>query len=318
MKTKISVLLTVCLILITVIFLVFKLKPLKPVPVTGVTLDQTTATLVAGNSLQLTAIVAPANATNKNVTWSSSVPNVAQVDATGKITALTPGIATIIVTTEDGRMTAVCNKVGVLPLSPGKITLQHKTIRTVEKVIPPERKPLKAGPWTQDSWRDDLYLTYCSEKFPDGWHLVSKQLVVESFQGRRGSMMVGQYADALYDWATRDVSKTNQVCYLVDTRHHTIGESGKLFSFYIDYTIEGPSRVESTNVEEWVSENVVLNWGESKSFNCAPGAWKVSFDSFDGKHNEYSASGSNKFLDISDTTTGLQIKARNANEVVYP
>ena len=44
--------------------------------VTGVKLDQTTLTLDAGDSAQLTATVQPTNATNKSVTWSANNSNV--------------------------------------------------------------------------------------------------------------------------------------------------------------------------------------------------------------------------------------------------
>ena len=53
----------------------------KTVPVTGVSLDQTTMTLTEGDTSTLTATVSPANATNKDVTWSSSNTNVATVSA---------------------------------------------------------------------------------------------------------------------------------------------------------------------------------------------------------------------------------------------
>jgi len=78
------------------------------IPVTGVKLNQTAATLLQGSTLQLTAIFAPVYATNKKVTWSSSNSSVASVDTTGKITALAAGTATITVTTEDGNKTATC------------------------------------------------------------------------------------------------------------------------------------------------------------------------------------------------------------------
>lgn len=80
----------------------------KPVAVTGVTLDKTTLDLVAGNSATLKATVAPENATNKTVTWASSNTAIATVDTTGKVTAVAPGTATITATTEDGGKTATC------------------------------------------------------------------------------------------------------------------------------------------------------------------------------------------------------------------
>ena len=45
-----------------------------PIAVTGVTLDKSTVSLVAGTNATLTATVAPANAANKKVTWSSDKP----------------------------------------------------------------------------------------------------------------------------------------------------------------------------------------------------------------------------------------------------
>ena len=75
--------------------------------VTGVTLTPATATLTqAGKAVQLTATVAPADATDKSVTWSSSNTNVATVDANGKVTAVANGTAVITVTTTDGSKTA--------------------------------------------------------------------------------------------------------------------------------------------------------------------------------------------------------------------
>ena len=77
------------------------------VAVTGVKLDQTTLTLDAGESAQLTATVSPGNATNKSVTWSASNSNVSV--SGGKVTAKTAGSAIVTVTTADGGYTAQCN-----------------------------------------------------------------------------------------------------------------------------------------------------------------------------------------------------------------
>jgi|GEM_PF-2761600 len=78
--------------------------------VTGVTLNQTSKTLIKGNTLQLKATVAPSNATKKTVTWKSSDTSVATVDANGKVTAKKAGTktATITATTVDGSKTAKC------------------------------------------------------------------------------------------------------------------------------------------------------------------------------------------------------------------
>ena len=79
-----------------------------PVSVTGVTLDETELALYTGGSATLTATIAPDDATNQTVTWSSDNAEVATVDANGKVTAEAAGTATITVTTEDGKKTATC------------------------------------------------------------------------------------------------------------------------------------------------------------------------------------------------------------------
>ena len=63
-------------------------------------------TLKKGESFQLSAIVAPENAINKNVLWTSSDENVATVDVTGKVSAVGGGSADITATTVDGNKTA--------------------------------------------------------------------------------------------------------------------------------------------------------------------------------------------------------------------
>lgn len=75
------------------------------VAVTGVTIAPKTASLEVGQTQQLTPTVAPANATNKNVTYSSSKDSVATVNASGLVTAKSAGQATITVTTADGNKT---------------------------------------------------------------------------------------------------------------------------------------------------------------------------------------------------------------------
>lgn len=78
------------------------------VSVTGVSLDKTNLELTEGGTDTLTATITPNNASNKSVTWSSDNESVATVNATGEVTAIGAGTATITVTTEDGAKTATC------------------------------------------------------------------------------------------------------------------------------------------------------------------------------------------------------------------
>jgi uncharacterized protein YjdB len=98
------------------------------VPVSGVTLNKTTTVLMAGDSETLTATVAPANATNRSVNWTTSDRNIAIVDTSGTITAVAPGSAVITATTVDGGRTATCT-VTVNPRPVTGVTLNKSTTR---------------------------------------------------------------------------------------------------------------------------------------------------------------------------------------------
>ena len=73
-----------------------------PIPVKEIRLNQTSASLTEGGSLQLTAAVLPDNATDKSVSWKSDKTNVATVSNSGKVTAVAAGTATITCTAKDG------------------------------------------------------------------------------------------------------------------------------------------------------------------------------------------------------------------------
>ena len=98
------------------------LAPTGPVVVTGVSLDKTSISLEVNGTEQLTATVAPSNADNKNVTWSSSNTSVATVSENGLVTAIGAGTATITVTTEDGSKTATCTVTVTPPAAPIPVT----------------------------------------------------------------------------------------------------------------------------------------------------------------------------------------------------
>lgn len=77
------------------------------ISVSSVALSDTTLTMSTASPVSLTATISPSNATNQNVSWSSSDTSVATVSS-GEITGLKAGTTTITVTTEDGNKTATC------------------------------------------------------------------------------------------------------------------------------------------------------------------------------------------------------------------
>lgn len=90
---------------------------IAPVHATGVTLDKTSASVKQGRTITLTATVEPADAANKNVTWSSDNESVATV-SDGVVTGVATGTAQITATTVDGNHTASCTVTVTTSLPP--------------------------------------------------------------------------------------------------------------------------------------------------------------------------------------------------------
>lgn len=96
------------------------------VPVTGIALDQTELTLAKGTSYDLTAEVTPADA-GAEVLWTSSAPSIATVNASGTVTAMGNGTATI--TAKAGNMVASCIVTVNTPLNGISIESTASTIK---------------------------------------------------------------------------------------------------------------------------------------------------------------------------------------------
>ncbi len=98
------------------------------VNVTGVTLNPTSGTISTGETFVLEATVEPENASNKNVTWTSSNPLVATVSDSGVVTGISAGTATITVKTVDKNKTATATvTVEGQPITDGRISFESDT-----------------------------------------------------------------------------------------------------------------------------------------------------------------------------------------------
>jgi O-glycosyl hydrolase/uncharacterized protein YjdB len=86
-----------------------EVKSVTSIAVTGVTMTPTAVTIAAGATSQLTATVAPSNASNKSLVWSSSNNGIASVNNAGLVSGVAAGTATITVTTVDGNRIATSN-----------------------------------------------------------------------------------------------------------------------------------------------------------------------------------------------------------------
>lgn len=134
---------------------------MAPVAVTGVTVAPATLEMTVGDAAkQLTAAVAPADAGNKAVKWSSSDEKIVQVDENGMVTAIGAGKATITATTVDGGFTADCavsvNKpiVHVSGVVLDKTMVGPMTIgyyETLKATVSPADADNKAVAWSTDN-----------------------------------------------------------------------------------------------------------------------------------------------------------------------
>jgi uncharacterized protein YjdB len=130
----------------------------KIIAVTGVTLNKTALPLVTGSTETLTATVAPADAANKAVKWSSDKPAVATV-ADGLVTAVSAGTAIITVTTTDGGKTATCTvtvttavvSVESVTLDQTAFTLELGDSEILTATVAPENAANKAVTWDSDN-----------------------------------------------------------------------------------------------------------------------------------------------------------------------
>ena len=116
-----------------------------PKPATGITLNKSTLTLTAGSSdTSLTANVTPSDSTD-TVAWSTNKPDVATVDATGKVTAVAQGEA--IITAKAGTKTATCTVT---------VTCAHSSLRPVAE---------KASNCTEKGWDAYKKCDLCGKLF---------------------------------------------------------------------------------------------------------------------------------------------------------
>ena len=103
------------------------------IAVTGIALNKSDTIMVIGEYIIVSAVVKPANATDKSVTWSSSNKEVATVSSSGKVTAKSVGTTTITATTKNGKKASM------------KVTVTEKFIHVTSITLDHEKATLDVG-----------------------------------------------------------------------------------------------------------------------------------------------------------------------------
>ena len=124
----------------------------------GISLDNSYLEIIAGEKAKLSATVHPEYATNKNVIWSTTDPNVATVDNNGTVTAVAHGYCYIVATTEVGGCRTECQiyvpQVPVTGVSLDKSSTEIFVEQSVKLVanIAPANATNKNLHWESSNW----------------------------------------------------------------------------------------------------------------------------------------------------------------------
>lgn len=132
-------------------------NPEETVTVNSITLSSTNVSLEVGEELTLQATFSPAEAVVGTVVWASSDDNVASVSQEGKISALTPGEATISVATGDVKaecevtVTKKIINVETITLSATNVTLAPGDETVLQATFTPEDADLSSVVWSSSA-----------------------------------------------------------------------------------------------------------------------------------------------------------------------
>lgn len=121
-------------------------------PVKGIELSIDRMTLITGKTKKLSYEIKPSNATNKDVTFTSSDKDVVKVSKKGIVEAVGPGTATVTVRTNDGYYVDKCKVTVIEPvisikLSYSSFTLSVAKSRTIDATIKPKNATNQELTW---------------------------------------------------------------------------------------------------------------------------------------------------------------------------
>ena len=129
------------------------LVTVRVIDVESVTLDITEKTLVVGESCALNATVAPANANVKEITWTSSDPNIASVDSNGNVLAIKEGECKIIATANNGKKAECAINVRIIAVEQVTLNVTSQTLEeqesfTLTATVTPHNATYKDVVWS--------------------------------------------------------------------------------------------------------------------------------------------------------------------------
>ena len=182
----------------------------------SVKLNKSSIDIPLGETTQLTATIAPDNAENKNVTWSSSDESVATVSNDGLVTSIKEGTTIITVKTEDGGRTAECT-VNVKIFHAEKVTLDKTSVSLMEggttqltATVTPEEAENKNVTWSSS---DESIATVSNDGVVTGVGKGTATITVKTEEGEHTATCTVTVKD-ITDCVT--VSRTGQSTSIIN------------------------------------------------------------------------------------------------------
>lgn len=127
------------------------------IPTTGISITPDTATVGTGSTLALTAVIVPANATDKSMIWRSADTTIAKVSATGVVTGVNTGTVMISAyqTTTDSKTTVGKSFITVsyipataVAIGTGTASVGVEDVIQLQPVFTPANATNKSISWT--------------------------------------------------------------------------------------------------------------------------------------------------------------------------
>ena len=129
----------------------------EEIPVSSVTISQPTAEIIVGETVKLSAIISPSNATDKEVIWASSRQSVAIIDKSGLVTAIAEGTSNITATAggKTGTSLVIVSKrvveVSSIELNKTALSLVEGEEFTLEATVKPDDATDKTVSWSSSA-----------------------------------------------------------------------------------------------------------------------------------------------------------------------
>ena len=259
------------------------------VSVTGVSLNKNSTSVSVGGEETLAATIAPSNATNKTVTWTSSNTNVATVTS-GLITGVSEGSATITVTTLDGGFTDQCTvTVTSAPTPSPEGTISFSRTGSTNTVTSGYTLNVTNGKANADNYQDQSSLVGLD------LDLIKSSGTIWTTSPDTISLTV-----KVGGGTTKNPLSNNVVAYFLDSNGDTISSSATVVTTKVDdttgqeYTVTMPSTANVAGIR--------IHHDKESNYNVRIYSFSLSYSSSSATKTLDSIS-----LDTSDTQTTFYV-----------